>query len=197
MRICAFMVVCCYQLSAANARLFPVQDGDRCGFSDASGKVVIHPQFRDCGGFSEGLAPVQADERWGYIDENGVIAIPPQFLAADSFSEGLAFVTAGAGSKAVIDRHGKILFLADYYEHGRFSEGLAPVHPVHNWICPGAGFEPREKCPDGQGFPRDAEWGYIDTSGAMAIPPLLIGAGEFHDGLAYAGGGFIDRQGNK
>lgn len=195
--MCAFMVVCCYQLSAANARRFPVQDGERCGFSDTSGKVVIRPQFRDCGGFSEGLAPVQVDDRWGYIDENGATVIMPQFLAADGFSEGLAFVTAGDGSKAVIDRRGKILFQADYYEHGKFSEGLAPVHPVHIWLCPDADYEMREKCPDGKGFPRDVVWGYIDTSGAMAISPLFVGAGEFHDGLAYAGGGFIDRQGNK
>ena len=197
MRICVFMFVCCYQLSAANARLSPIQDGERCGFSDNSGKVVIPPQFRDCGGFSDGLAPVQVGERWGYIDENGATVITPQFLAADSFSEGLAFVTAGAGSKVVIDHQGKILFPADYYEHGKFSEGLASVHPVHRWICPDASIQPREECGNGQGFPGDATWGYIDTVGALVISPRFIGAGEFHDGLAYAGGSFIDRQGNK
>jgi hypothetical protein len=197
MRLCAFLAVCCYQLSAANARLFPVHDGERCGFSDAFGRAVIPPQFSDCGVFSEGLAPIQVDQRWGYIDETGETVITPQFLAANSFSDGLAFVTASAESKVVIDRHGRILFPAEYFEHGKFSEGLAPVRLVHSWICPDANFEVRERCPDGKGLPRDAAWGYIDASGAMVISPSFPGAKEFHDGLAYVGGGFIDHQGSK
>jgi hypothetical protein len=71
------------------------------------------------------------------------------------------------------------------------------VHAVYSWICLGADFEPHEKCPDGKGFPRDNAWGYIDISGAMVISPSFRGAGEFHDGLAYAGDGFIDHHGNK
>src|SRR5262249_22741119 len=153
--------------------------------------------FRDCGTFSDGLAPVQVDERWGYIDKEGAIVIKPEFIAADPFSEGLAFVTIAPESKAVIDRKGKVLFAADYYQHGRFSEGLASVYPVHNWACTGAKFEVREKCPDGKGFPRDHLLGYIDTSGSMVIPPRFLSAGEFHDGLAYASGGFIDHLGNR
>jgi WG containing repeat len=196
-RICAFFVICCCQLSAANAKLFPVRDGERCGFAVASGEVVIPAQFRDCGSFAEGFAPVQVGDRWGYIDETGTTAIAPQFLAADSFSEGLAFVKVSAESSGVIDRQGKILFHADYYEHGKFSEGLAPIYLVHSWACPGGNFEPHETCPTGRGFPLNAQWGYIDRSGAMAISPRFIAAGEFHDGLAYADGGFIDHQGTK
>jgi hypothetical protein len=191
-------MLCCYHLSAANAKLFPIHDGEHCGFSDPSGKVVIPPQFSDCGDFSEGLAPVLVDELWGYIDENGSMAIPPRFLAVDSFSEGLAFATIGPESKAVIDRNGKILFSANYYQHGKFSEGLAPVHLVQNWVCTGeVDFEIREECPDGKGFPRGSAWGYIDPSGSMAISPRFFSAAEFHEGLAHADGGFIDHQGNE
>jgi hypothetical protein len=197
MRICALLMVCCYPLSAANAKLFPIHDGERCGFSDPSGKVVIPPQFSDCGEFSEGLAPVQLDQVWGYVDERGSMAIPPRFLAVDGFSEGLAFVTLGPDSKAVIDSKGKSLFLANYYQHGKFSEGLAPVRLVRDWVCPGEDFEPREECPGGKGFPRDSAWGYIDPSGVMAISPRFVFAAEFHDGLAYANGGFIDHRGNE
>jgi len=191
-----FLVVCC-QLSAANAKLFSVRGGERCGFSDGSGKDVIPLQFRNCGDFSEGLAPVQVDDLWGYIDENGAFVIKPRFLAADRFSEGLAFVTASAESNAVIDRKGKTLFQADYYEHAKFSQGLAAVHPVNHWYCSPENLQLQERCPDGKGTPVDSRWGYIDTSGRMAIPARFLGAGEFHDGLAYADGGFIDPRGDQ
>jgi hypothetical protein len=52
-------------------------------------------------------------------------------------------VTDSAGSKVVIDPRWKILFRADYYQHGKFSDGLAPVHPVNRWICQGAGVQPQ------------------------------------------------------
>ncbi len=197
MRSSVFLALCCWQLSAANVKLSPLHDGTRCGFSAPSGRVVIQAQFRDCREFSDGLAAVQIGERWGYIDEAGAIVIKPQFTSAQRFSDGLAFVTLNPGSTVVIDRRGKVLFAADYYQHGTFSEGLAPVHPVHQWRCFGVTPEISDKCPDGNGVPRDQLWGYIDTTGAMAIPPRFFVAGEFHEGLAYANGGFIDHGGNQ
>ncbi len=194
------MLFCC-PLSAANARLFAIHDGERCGFADASGKVAIAARFQDCGAFAEGLAPVLVDGKWGYLDEGGATVIAPRFVAADGFSEGLAFVTLSAESKVVIDRQGKILFAADYHEHGKFSEGLAAVEVVRDWLCPSelpdGSLQVRESCPDGKGTPRDEKWGYIDTHGGMAIAPSFFIAGQFHDGLAYADRGFIDKLGNK
>lgn len=148
MRGWVLAIAACCVLSAANTRLFAVHDGQQCGYAEASGKVIIAPQFRDCGDFSEGLAPVQVGDRWGYIDETGASVIAPQFLEADAFSENLAFVTVDAQKKAVIDRQGKILFRTDYYEHDRFSEGLAAVHPVYRtarsrtWNCGGVSRDP-------------------------------------------------------
>src|ERR1051326_6592959 len=195
MRIFVLLAVCCWQLNAAKAKLYAVHAGERCGYSDSSGKAAISPQFRDCGIFSDGLAPVLVDDLWGYIDQDGAIVIKPAFIEADGFSEGMAFVTVAPESKAVIDRNGKVLFAANYYEHGNFSEGVAPVYPVARWICPGATLEVREKCPDGKGSPRDHLWGYIDASGSMVITPRFFGASEFHEGLAYAGRGVIGHHG--
>ena len=196
MRPFGLLMALCFGVNAATPTLVTIHDGERCGYAELSGAVAIPATFRNCGDFSEGKAPAQVDERWGYIDEKGANFIAPQFLAAARFSENLAFVTIDAESKGVIDLTGKILFRADYYEHGSFSEGLAPVHPVSRWICPDDDVEEREKCPDGKGWPRDIMWGYIDVSGTMVIPPRFIGASEFHNGLAYAGGGFIDHHGN-
>jgi hypothetical protein len=198
MRFSALFFAFCLCLTAANPKLFAVHDGEHCGFADSSGNVKIPSRFQDCGVFSEGLAAVQTEGLWGYIDESGAAVIPPRFVAADPFSESLAFVTLSADSKAVIDRQGKVLFAADYYEHGRFSDGLAAVHPVHRWMCPGPNLEVRDRCPDGKGWPTDHLWGYIDKTGAMAIEPREFASSEFHEGLAPAfQGGFIDRHGNQ
>jgi hypothetical protein len=196
MRLLAILLVCGSTLSAAGTKLFAVHDGEQCGFADFSGKIKIPARFQDCAGFSEGLAAVEADGRWGYVDESGAAAIPPRFLSADSFSEGLAFVTEGDGAKCVIDRKGKVLFAADYYKHGKFSEGVAPVEIVDQFVCFSEKPEVKSSCADGEGHPRHVRWGYINKTGAMAIPPYInFAAEEFHDGLAYAGGGFIDHRG--
>jgi len=57
-------------LSLANAcaaPLFPVVIGDRWGFADQSGKVVINPQFERAEPFASGLAEVRLD-KWGYLN---------------------------------------------------------------------------------------------------------------------------------
>ena len=53
-----------------------VEVGDRWGFIDKSGKLVIKSRFREVWnpGFEEGLAKVRfEDKNWGYIDKSGKI----------------------------------------------------------------------------------------------------------------------------
>ena len=51
--------------------------GDKWGYIDKSGKIVIEPQFDDASSFSEGLAAVCLGDycplrgKWGYIDKSG------------------------------------------------------------------------------------------------------------------------------
>ena len=176
----------------------------QCGFADWAGVTVIEPQYKDCGEFSDGLAAVQIGSRWGYIDSDGKLTIKAQFATAEAFSERLAFVELATGQKAVIGTNGTVLFEADYYEHGRFLEGVAPVHPVMHWHC-GLGEERREysgthpprECPVDQAWPTDHYWGYIDRTGKMVIPAQFLLAHEFHDGLARERDGFIDHNGNE
>jgi hypothetical protein len=77
---------------AAGERLFPIRDGGRFGFIDASGAVAIAPRFEAAGGFSEGLARVQYGGRWGYVDPAGELVIAPRFLDAGDFRHGRARV---------------------------------------------------------------------------------------------------------
>jgi hypothetical protein len=78
-----------------------VRIGNKRGFIDKTGKVVIEPQFDGAESFSEGLAAVKVGGvngnggKYGYIDRMGKFAIALQFDEAASFSEGLAAVKVG------------------------------------------------------------------------------------------------------
>ena len=69
-----------------------VRIGDKWGFADSTGKMVIDPIFDFTYGFSEGLAAVKVRGKWGYINPESEIVIKLQFDDAWPFSEGLAAV---------------------------------------------------------------------------------------------------------
>jgi hypothetical protein len=138
------------------------------------------------GEFSEGLAvahwalcPKCRNPGWvdGFINETGRLVIPPQnFLTRyGSFHEGLAkYFDKGWG---FIDRQGRIVIPAKFYEASDFSEGLAVVR-----------------------LPKKHKFGYIKKNGELAIPGPFDGARDFHDGLAAVKFskdkyGFIDKSG--
>ena len=198
MRTCIVALVSC--TLALGSNLHRIRQNDQCGFADSSGTAVITPQYADCGDFAEGLAAVRVDDKWGYIDGKGQIAVAPRFAAADAFSEGLAFVTRDSGERAVIDGTGKVLFPANYYQHGRFHEGVARVLPVTHWKCFQGGnirdVDGPADCPAGDLQAWDRAWGYIDKSGAMVLPAQFWAAEDFSEGLARVNQGFIDHQGS-
>src|SRR5437868_9194689 len=79
--------------------LFPIEQNYKWGYMNASGKIVIPPQFDAADYFYEGLARVTVDKKkregigkGGYIDKTGKWVIKPQFDLASEFSEGLAAV---------------------------------------------------------------------------------------------------------
>lgn len=67
-----------------------VELGDKYGYIDTAGKVVIEPKYSLGMDFSEGLAAVESDGKWGYLQPDGEYRVPPQFDAASAFSEGLS-----------------------------------------------------------------------------------------------------------
>lgn len=96
-----------------------IVDGDKTGFVDRAGKVVIAPKFDAAGSFCEGLAPVcmgckeiprgehseMVGGQWGFVDRNGAVVIPIGFDSATGFMEGGA--TVGKGGRTFrIDRRG-------------------------------------------------------------------------------------------
>ena len=66
--------------------------GQRSGFMDKQGNIVIKPMFEIAHRFSGGLASVRLGGKFGFIDKTGKFVIPPQFTLAGYFTEDLAAV---------------------------------------------------------------------------------------------------------
>jgi len=84
----------------------PVVVGDRWGFADQSGKLVINPQFERAEPFASGLAEVAA-RQMGLRECFGQVDRDPQFDKAGPFSSGLAAVEVG-GRYGYVNPEGKI-----------------------------------------------------------------------------------------
>jgi hypothetical protein len=100
--------------------------GERWGFIDRRGRIVIPPQFEDgwatppggarggppIGSFREGLAAVYKDGSWQFIDAKGT-AIPGRFVKAAAgaygFRDGIAEV-CGKKTCGYIDRTGRVIW---------------------------------------------------------------------------------------
>ena len=81
--------------------------GNKYGFIDRSGKVVIEPKFDIAFRFSEGLAAVRIGDNSGYIDKTGKLIIELEGIArAEDFHHGLAFVSTKDHRYGYIDRLG-------------------------------------------------------------------------------------------
>ena len=89
--------------------LWPVEQNNKWGYIDQTGRLIIPFNFDGAGNFSEGLAAVDIKEKTGYIDKTGKFVIPPRFISGFSFSEGLAAVLMRR-----IDQEGRTPF----YEYG-------------------------------------------------------------------------------
>src|SRR5262245_14797131 len=71
--------------------------GDKFGYIDTSGKVIIQPIYSLTRGWSEGLNPViGSGEKWSFIGLKGETVIKPAFDDDQPFSEGLAAVQIGS-----------------------------------------------------------------------------------------------------
>ena len=173
--------------------LYSVKVGEKRGYIDASGKMIIEPRFEEATGFWEGLAVVKLDGRYGFIDPTGSVAIQPRFEAAEQFADGLASVKIGE-KWGFVNRAGEMAISARFDSVGVFSEGLATIK-----IGDKAGFidqvgklviEPQYEVAWGfsEGLSAvevDGKSGYINRRGQMIIPAQFRWGERFSEGLAF------------
>lgn len=80
---------------------------DKYGYMNASGKVIINPEYDLTYGFHEGIAAVKSGNKWGFIDKSGKLIVQPSFEAVsrNGFSEGLCAAQSN-GKWGYIDKSG-------------------------------------------------------------------------------------------
>lgn len=137
-------------------------------YINKSGEPAFSGTFYRATDFSEGLAAVEPSNSsgWGYIDEKGNFVIPPLYYDAHPFGEGLAILS----DIAIIDKQGNEVGRVNWPKvdgvvtpEGSFSDGLCIVdvriHMRHRY-------------------------GYMDTTGKMAIDAKFDEVTPFRNGIA-------------
>jgi hypothetical protein len=145
--------------------LFPVTvkgiGGDKWGYIDAKGKIILPPIYDHGGDFQEnGLAIVRMDDHTGVIDSTGYIIVKPKYDTIHPFSEGRATVIDKQGFK-VIDESGKEITSKAYSYIGDFKDGRALI--------------------------KDKDvYGFLNRQGKEVIPPSYEISSDFVEGKAVA-----------
>ncbi|HET8540318.1 MAG TPA: WG repeat-containing protein [Anaeromyxobacter sp.] len=199
--------------------LAPVALGDRKGWADATGELVLVPEYApaEAGAlhrrFSDGLAVVRDGTKLGYVDRRGRLAIPARFHSAEDFSEGLALTCDAAGC-GYVDKTGRGVIGPGFLGGGPFRKGLAAV-----WVGKGDMGSQRWRLHDRERgwLPGDFEgagnladdrlpvkwqgrWGFVDRAGRGVVRPQFAWASDFSEGLAPVAQtvwscGYLDREG--
>jgi hypothetical protein len=104
----------------------PIKIGDRYGYRDKTGMIVIDPLFDEAGEFISGLARMKVDGKLGCIDTQGRVVVEPQWDQLHYFRDDLALVRSG-NKYGYVDRSGRVVIEPRYESAGNFSEGFAPV----------------------------------------------------------------------
>lgn len=190
LKICVLLVsLSCFTTALAQQPSVPApfliwDERGKYGYIDATGRVVIKPQFDGALPFTEGLAAVSIDKKWGFIDSSGKVVVPLTYHAVSHFSDGLAAVTVKDGTSlpcGYIDHAGQFVIKPQSKFVCRdFNEGFALVG-VYNETA-------------GEDFD-----GYINKAGELAIGGDYVRADPFSEGLAlvisFEKTVFINREG--
>jgi hypothetical protein len=144
------------------ASLEPFEEGERSGYKDAHGKVVIPARFWIAESFGENaIATVADDKGFAWIDRKGRVVARPWVVDNDSdpFYEGLSRIVE-KGKFGFIDTNGKIRIAPRFVYVEPFYRGRAA-------FCTGC-----EIVSDGDhSFVKGGKWGYINGKGKVVVHP--------------------------
>lgn len=189
-----------------------IRQGDKVGFMDNKGKIILEPTYKDIKSFYKGWAKFSENEKWGLLSKDGKVFIPAEYdeinvsdnkiiIAKKSTDWGIigsdkSFKKVEGASK-IWEFFGENATLT----YAKKDDKIGFIDTKGNWTI-----EPKfEKARAfNQGLAPvfvDKKWGYIDTNGNMVIPAQFKDAETFsNDGLAPVKKnkmwGFIDKTGN-
>ncbi|MBQ2541066.1 MAG: WG repeat-containing protein, partial [Paludibacteraceae bacterium] len=139
-------------------------NGNKRGYIDENGEVVIEEQFDMAFAFVDGMANVfkKVNERYRYgiINKKGKFLFDYQWAEITLLGqERIAFRDSLHGKYGMMNNRGKEIVGAKYTSISPFTNGLACVN-------------------------RDGKFGYINASGVEVIPCQYYKANSFYDGVA-------------
>jgi len=200
-----------HYIHAFSEDLALVELGNKNGYIDLLGDVVIPLVYDDAEPFSEGLAFVRDDDfNAHFIDRKGnKVLSSKEWIMAGGFKDGLSWVDTVDGD-GVIDRKGEYVVKPAFERIKDIEKGLASAQKEKRWgVINMKGqwvAEPRYSDVGWWSQERlavmiDGKWGYIDRTGIMVIQPVFFDASDFEKELALVlqsdGSWYIDRQGSK
>jgi len=157
------------------------------GVIDDAGRWIVEPgRYDDIWGYTNGRAPFRLGKKWGFLGLYGKVVIAPSYKLPCWFSEGLAVVLDDRGWHC-IDTAGKSKFrLAAEPQGKQFRNGLLLVN--EQTLTGGASDLTTGGDP--------CKYGYLSTTGKVAIPLRFEIAESFFEGLAIVGR-FADTSGER
>lgn len=138
--------------------IFPIKSGEKYGYANTKGEIIVNPTYDYGHSFREGYAAVCNNEKYGFIDEKGKLVINCQYDNADSFSGGFSVVQIGEKYGA-INKKGEYVVDPKYDDLRWFSEGYAA-------------------------FSSNGKYGFVDTKGKEVIKAQYDVCGSFKNGVA-------------
>lgn len=172
--------------------------GNKYGYVNKKGEVVIPAVYTRANPFSEGLAAVSKSDKggYGYINKSGDQIIKEQFSYAEKFIKGKAIVLFGTSGWGTIDKKGKYIINPQFrelnYDGDRYiiclqggkeygycdAEGKIIINPQ---------FEECNAFGESKLAPVkiNDKYGYIDEAGKIVINPQFNLALPFLDKSAF------------
>lgn len=136
------------------------QDGNKYGFIDEQGNIVIPAIYDHVGCFNEGLVSVTIDHKMGYINHSGELVIPAIYDFTNFFSQGVAYACKN-GKFGYINKKGETVIDFIYDRAWDFfdADGFAAVR-------------------------LNGKEGLIDINGNIVMPISFEGASSTSNGVA-------------
>lgn len=188
-------------IPATYSEAYPFSEGLACvkvdeayGYIDTGGNLVIPAIYELAFDFSEGFSVVKSGG-YGLIERNGNVKLKTTYShLSPAVYMGLLKATKN-GKTGIINTLGETLLPFAYTDIGNFFEGLCPVRNESGWHyinedfdiefsidCDFAGEFSNDFAP----FMQDELWGYVDSAGNIAVPPVFSAASRVSSGYAAA-----------
>lgn len=199
-----------FELGILNTHTTYALIGDKCGFTDKTGKEIIPLKYSVVSGFAEKLAAVGYEWKWGFVNKAGQDVIQFAYDSFLPFSEGLAAVRSNDIWK-FINKDGKQVIILNNFKFRRVGQFYNDRAYILRNDAPKESIEEifYRSLFSYSHYPN--KFGFINKEGKVVIPLKYSYASDFDEnGLAFVrekvyhsiedmpyDGGYIDKNGTQ